>query len=210
MIGLELVLATVALRDQLRADTGRANREPREVATSRGGLNSRDHGAQQQAALHCDCAMTRCRVHDLVPEHGGELGFGMQLGQEPAVHRDLAAGQGPRVRNRIVQHHELVRQCAAADGRELRADAAHVRRERRVEGVVAALHLLRRRVLLLPDLDFLIGGDQRELAIAGDGIDRAGGEQRKRGAERGVDVAGFFHGANLCRATAVGQAADEC
>src|SRR5205814_1742659 len=167
LIGLELVLATIALRDQLRADARRADREPGEVATARGGLRSGYDDAEQQTALHRDGAVPRGRVYDLVAKHGGELGFRVQLGQEPAVHRDLAAGQRPGVWHRAVQHHELVGQRAIADGRELRADAAHVGRERRVEGVITALHLLRGPVLLLADLDFLIGGDQREFAIAG-------------------------------------------
>ena len=49
-----------------------------------------------------------------------------------------------------------------------------------VERVVAALHLLRRRVLLLADRDFLVGRDERELAIAGDGVDHAACDRREQ------------------------------
>ena len=192
-VGLELVLAAVALRDQLRADAGRADHEPGEVAALRGGARHRHDGAEQQAALHRERAVARGGVHDLVAQHGRELRFGMELRQQPAIHGDLPAGQGPGIRHRAVQHHELVGQRPVADGRELLPDAAHVGRERRVERVVAALHLLRRAVLLLPDRDLLVGGDQRELAIAGDRIDRAGGEQTQRSAESAVQPSDSRH-----------------
>ena len=122
---------------------------------------------QQQSALHRERAVARGRVHDLVAEHGRELGFGVELRQQAAIHGDLAARQRPCVRHGAVQNDELVWQLPIADGGELLADACDVGRELRIERVLAALHLLRRRVLLLADRDLLIGRYERELAIAG-------------------------------------------
>ena len=115
-------------------------------------------------------------MHDLVAEHGGELRFGVELGQQAAIHRDLAARQCPCVRDGAVENDELVGQLSIADRGELLADTFDVGRELRIERVLSALHLLRRRVLLLPDRDLLIGRDERELAIPGHRVDHAAGE----------------------------------
>ena len=137
--------------------------------------------------------MARGRVHDLVTEHGSELGFRVELRQQAAIDGDLAAGQRPRIRHRAVQDDELVRQLSIADGGELLADAGDVRRELGIERVLAALHLLRRRVLLLADGDLLIGGDERELAIAGHRVDHATAQQRERSSGRENDALWFAH-----------------
>ena len=43
------------------------------------------------------CRVARRDVADLVPEHGGELGLGVEVGHEPAGGVDESAGQGERV-----------------------------------------------------------------------------------------------------------------
>ena len=83
---------------------------PAVVAALRGDLRREQRALQQQPALHRERAVARGRVHDLVAEHGRELGFGVELGQQAAIHCDLAARQRPGVRHRAIQHDELVRQ----------------------------------------------------------------------------------------------------
>ena len=85
----------------------------------------------------------------------------------------LPPGSAHAFGTELFKHDELVRQLPIADGGELLADFCDVGRELRIERVLAALHLLRRLVLLLADRDLLIGGDERELAIAGHGVDDA-------------------------------------
>ena len=172
-IRFELRFAAVAHRQELRAEARGADGEAAVVAALRGDLRREQCTLQQQTALHRERAMPRCGVHDLVPQHGRELGLGFELREQAAIHGDLAARERPCVRHGAVQDDEFVRQLPIADGGELLADLCNVRGELRIERVLAALHLLRRLVLLLADRDLLIGGNERELAVAGDGVDDA-------------------------------------
>ena len=59
--------------------------------------------------------MSRGDVPDLVPEHTGELGFGIEVHQQAAIHIDIAAAGGERVDGLVVDDEELeffVRQIA--------------------------------------------------------------------------------------------------
>jgi len=107
-IRFELRPAAVALRDQLRADAGRADSKPAVIAALRRHLSREQCALQQHAALHGQRAVSSGRVHDLVAEHGRELGFRLKLREQPAIHRDLAAGQRPSVRHGTVQYDGLV------------------------------------------------------------------------------------------------------
>jgi hypothetical protein len=167
--------------------------------------------------------MPRGRVHDLVPQHGRQLGLRIQLDQQAAVDGDLAARQCPGIRYRAVQHDELVGQVAVADGGELLPDGSHIGRQRRIAHVVAALHLARRQILRLADGDLVVGRYQRQLPLAGDRVDRAAcGQQRGReqrgqaGAEQaGGRFAGSMTGVNehqrkcrpLCRSDSIDSVA---
>ena len=119
-------------------------------------------------------------MNDFVAEHGGQLSFVLQLGQQTGVDSDLAARQSPGIGHRVVQHHEFVRQLAIRHGRKLLAHFVHIGREFRQHVEVAALALLSRRVLLLADLDLLRLGDELNLFLARDRIDAAATE-RERG-----------------------------
>jgi hypothetical protein len=115
-----------------------------------------------------------CRsVHDLVAEHSCQFRFAVQLGQQTAVHCDLAARQCPRVRHGVVQHHEFIGQLAIRNSRELLADFVHVRSGLGEHVEVAALGLPHRRVVLLAELHFLRLRDELNFLLARDRIDAA-------------------------------------
>ena len=91
-VGLGLGAAAIALVDELCADTGRTNGQVRIVAAAGCDGRCQQSALQKQAALHGLGAVTSSRVNDLVTEHGGELRLGVELDQQPAIHRDLSAG----------------------------------------------------------------------------------------------------------------------
>jgi hypothetical protein len=80
-------------------------------------------------------------MHDLVAEHGCQLGFGAELGQETAIDGDFPAGQRPGIGHGAVQHDEFVGQAAIADRGEALTDATDIVCERRFDDEIAALHL---------------------------------------------------------------------
>jgi hypothetical protein len=112
-------------------------------------------------------------VHDLVAEHSSQFRFAVQLGQQTAVDCDLAAGQCPRIRHGVVQHHEFIRQLAIRNSRELLADFIHVRSGLGQHVEVAALGLPHRRVVLLAELHFLPLRDELNFLLARNRIDAA-------------------------------------
>ena len=75
-IRFELGFAAVAHRQQLRAEARGADREAAVVAALCGDLRREQRALQQQTALHRERAVPRGRMHDLVAQHGRELGFG--------------------------------------------------------------------------------------------------------------------------------------
>ena len=119
-------------------------------------------------------------MHDLVAEYGREFRLRTDLGQQPAIDGYLAAGQRPRIRDRVVEHGEFVGQVHIADCRETVAHRANVSGQRRVDIVRAALRLLHGHIVLGTHGEFLLAGDQHELGIAGYRVDRAAADRRQR------------------------------
>ena len=177
LVGLELGFAAVTLHQQLRRDA-RARRVDAAVVAVAGRDLRRDQPAlQQHAAAHLLRRMPRRGVHDFMTQHGRKLGFGLQLGQQTAIDADLAAGQCPGVRDRVVQHREFIRQLAVADGGEPLPDLLHVARQPGIHHVVAALGLAHRREILLADLDLGALADQHQLVLARNRVRGAGRQQ---------------------------------
>ena len=122
-IRLEFVLAAIALDPRAGTDVG-------EICH---GARARDHGGGRREDRGGDAAALTLRrmlhrhVRDLVPEHGGEFCFRVQIGQQATMHVDVAAAGGERVDGVIVHHHELelgIRHVALA--RDALADFADV------------------------------------------------------------------------------------
>ena len=91
-IRFELRFAAVAHRQQLRAEARGADGEAAVVAALRRDLRREQRALQQQTALHRERAVPRCGVHDLVPEHGRELGFGLSSVSKPRFTAILPPG----------------------------------------------------------------------------------------------------------------------
>ena len=71
--------------------------------------------------------MSGSDVSDFMPKHTRELGLGIEVYQQPAIHIDIAAAGGERVDAFIIDHEELeffVGQIARQ--RETRAHDLHV------------------------------------------------------------------------------------
>jgi len=136
--------------------------------------------------------MPRCRVHDLVTEHRGELASELSSVSKPRFTAILPPA-APRVRHGAVQDDELVGQLPIADGGELLADTGDVRGELGIERVLAALHLLRWLVLLLADRDLLLRRDEGQLTIARHRIDDAAGERGSSEGRPKDDWLSFAH-----------------
>ncbi len=128
-------------------------------------------------------AVARSGVHDFMAQHGSKLRFTLQFGEQAAIHRDLAAGQGPGIRHGAVEHLEFIGQLAFGHGdaarrcRQLLAHLVHIGSEVRQHGIVTALALAHGRVVLLARLDFLAFGNELDLALAGNRIGAAAAEQ---------------------------------
>ena len=166
LVGFEFGLATVSLHQELGAEPRAGHVEVAVVAVAARDLRGEQPALQQHALAHLLRRMTGRRMHDFMPEHCREFRFRFQLHEEPAIDRDFSAGQCPGIRNRVVQHDELIRQLAVAHGRQAIADALHVVRQGRVERVVAALGLAHRRVVLLADRELRAFADEHQLVLA--------------------------------------------
>ena len=183
-IGLQLLLAAVPHLHELRTDACALNQQSRDILI-RAPYSSADGGhcqpgLQQRAALLRLRAVTGRGVRDLVPQHRGQLGLAPQLGEQPAVHRDLAARQCPCVRHGVVEHREFVRELAIRHGGELLTHFVHVGRQLGHHLEIAALALARGRILLLADLQLLRFGHELDLTLAGDRIGAACGESEQQ------------------------------
>ncbi len=131
---------------------------------------------------------------DLVAQHGRELGLRLHQGHEAARHVDEPAGQRERVRCRVVDHAEAPGQLGPLRARgERRADAADVGLQPRIfDQADARLDLLRG---LLPHLDLLPLGDERQLALPGDRVRGASaGRRRERGHQQPRSDVSKTHG----------------
>ena len=60
--------------------------------------------------------MARGDVADLVTQHGGQLGLGVQIGEDAAGDIDIPAGQREGVDLRGIHHQKLVLQTGAVTG----------------------------------------------------------------------------------------------
>src|SRR6187455_3182924 len=146
--------------------------------------------AQHAPLAHLLRAVARRRMDDLVAEHGGELGFVLELDQQSAVDRELAAGRRPGVQIAAVDDDELVWELPVRDGGQAIAYLLDVTGDTRIGNVVSALRLPRRRVLLLADLDFLRLGDEVQFTLAGHRVGRAPAEREQRGQEPNISAHG--------------------
>ncbi len=176
-VGFELGAAPVFHHRELRRDAGAADGEVAVVAVARCDCSADDHALHQHAARHLLRRVPRRRVHDLVAEHGRELGLGIDLCQQAAVDCDLATRQRPGVWDGIVEHREFIGQRRVADRRESITDRLHVGRQCQIDSVGTALRLLHRRVVLCAHRDFLLTRDEDEVALARHGIDSAARER---------------------------------
>src|SRR5690606_28164406 len=84
----------------------------------------------------------------------------------------------------IVEHDELVGQVAIGVRRHLLSDFLHVAGELGIDVVRAALHLLRRHVVGFAELEFLLLGDEAEVALARHRIHHAGGNRKRQGKQQ--------------------------
>ena len=145
LIGFALGVAAVLLREQLRSQ-----RRHHHAHFPGGGIvegaAENDHGGHRtelhEHALGLGAgALGGVSVHDFVTQHGGQLSFRIQLRQQAAVDRDLAARQGPGIGHRIVQNAELKIQFILASGalRQAVADFLHIGRQFGVHDEVATL-----------------------------------------------------------------------
>ena len=136
-IGLRLLVAAVALHPGRGAEV-RHFRQRRIAGQDGGGQRARP---QEHAARLAARRMARDVVTDLVAEHGGELGFGIQVRQQPAMDVDVTAADGEGVQRVVIEHEELeipVRNRRIA--RDARADHLHIVLQRLV--LVQAVELL--------------------------------------------------------------------
>ncbi len=115
---------------------------------------------------------------DLVSENRRQLGFGAHVVEHAARDEDEAAGEREGVGRRVIDHAEGPRQVRALRVLgEIGADPLHVVLQRLVLHEADGLRDLLRG--LLSQLNFLLFGDERELALARDGIRGAGGDRRR-------------------------------
>src|SRR3989344_2900691 len=137
---------------------------------------------------------------DLVTQHGGEFGLGIEIGENPAGDVDVSARQGEGVDLRAVEHGEVKREMrAVALRRQFLADPLDVGLEFRV-GIDAVL-LLDLAVVAVPELNLLGLGHEHHIRCARDGIRGAAGNKARRGGgqKKGgqkVSAATVAHGLN--------------
>jgi hypothetical protein len=125
--------------------------------------------------------VARGHVANLMSEHGGDGGLGVEVRQDPARHEDGSTRQREGIHRGVVDHLEGPREIGPLrSGGELLADAAHVVLQPLVRIQPDRLRDLLRG--LLPHRDLLRFGHENELPISGDGIRRTRtNEQRCRG-----------------------------
>jgi hypothetical protein len=113
-------------------------------------------------------------VNYLVTQHGGQLGFVLQMEQQTAVDGHLAAGQRPGVGHIIIQHHDFIGQIGASSGiRQFTNDTADIEIEFRVHHIAAPLRLLAGHIVLASQRYVLVDTLQHQLLLAGNRIDGA-------------------------------------
>ena len=116
-------------------------------------------------------------MDNFVGQHGGQLGFILQLHEQSAIDGDLATGQGPGIGHRVVQYHKFVGQVGTiTDGGQFFPHTADIGLYFRINDVAASLGLLGRGIVAGTYRHFLLCRHQRELAFASDGVDRTAAE----------------------------------
>ena len=123
-------------------------------------------------------------VPDLVPQHGGQLGLAVHVGEEAAGHVDESAGQREGVDRGVVHHVEFPGEIGPLRLRgHALADAGDVGLELGIVHEADALpHFLGR---LLAHLNLLALGDQGDLVLPGDRV--AGAARDRAGDQRGPE-----------------------
>ena len=180
-VRLQLRLAVVAALDQVGAQRGPELAELAIARVGQGHAGGHQGALQKDAALHRLGGVARRGVHDLVPQHRGQLGLVLQLQQQAAVDRDLAAGQGPGVGAAVVDHPEFVGQLAVRHPRQALPHPLDIGHQLGIGDIVAALGLAVGAVVLLADGQLLGLADQGQFLAAGDRIGGAAGEHQDQG-----------------------------
>jgi len=134
-------------------------------------------------------------VADLMAQHGGELGLGLEVGEDAARHVDPAPRQRERVDAGVVENLEAPGQVGALAGLgEAAAHLGDVGRE-----LLVAEHRARGLDLLgdvAPHRQLGLLAEEAELGTAGGGVGGAagGGERRQQQQEQGAGGLGARHG----------------
>ena len=171
------------LRSYFRKRMLRPAAPPATYGAAFGNEDARQHGAAHQRDLPRVTLgrVPRVDVADLVAEHAGHLGLGVEVREQPARDVDVAARQRERVDVGLVDDGEVPRQVRPLRrGGQPHPHAGHVLLQRRV---VVHAHLGAELLVgLAADADLLALAHERELALAGH---RVGGARRRRDGERG-------------------------
>ncbi len=193
-VGLELVLAAVAADDagaDSLAEVGQVR-----IAGGRADQHAEQRGRDLARLLAH--RVTRGDVADLVAEHAGQLGLGIEVGQDAAGNVDVAAGQRERVDLGRIEHRETVIQLGTmALPRQLLAQSIDVFLQRGV--VVDAVLLEDGGVEATALLDFFTFGYEREILFPRHRVGRASVDRAEQ-QEQGDD--GFVHGSIIQRHSA--------
>jgi hypothetical protein len=121
-------------------------------------------------------------MDDFMRQHRRQFRLALQFREQPAIDRQLAAGQCPGIGHRIVDDDEFEGQVGpVADLDQLLPDLIDVGRQRRIEDEPAARRLLGMQILLFAEPDFLLLGDEADFALFGH---RVGGTTRRQQDER--------------------------
>jgi hypothetical protein len=124
-------------------------------------------------------------VGDLVAQHRGEFGLGVEVGQQAAVDVDVAAAGGEGVDRALVHHRELPLEVGhVAAARDTLADLVHVV----LDGLVFVDAVVADDLVVGAARGFTLAGlgAEDDVAAAGGGIAGAGDEARAR-RERGEE-----------------------
>ena len=182
-VRLEFHVASVTTHEGRAGGIG----DVRKVAAA--GEDADDHGADARgggARLLAD-RVARGDVADLVTEHRGEFGLGVEVRHDAARDVDVAAGQRKRVDVGAVEHRERVLQVrTVARRRDALADGVDVLLQHFV--VVAAVLLEDLRMRLAPDLDLLRLAHQHHVLAARDRV--GGATSRAHDREHGEQCSG--------------------
>src|ERR1043166_4190866 len=179
LVGLRLVAAAVAREEHRETLLDAAGRRGDPA-----GKNGAGRQTQSEQLLAGDLlgGVPRGHVAAFVAQHTGELGFGIEIGEDTAGHEDLPAGRGERVHLGIVDHLEGPGQPRPlGGGGEAGSQRPDVSLHCRI-GIVAdgGPRALGR---LVTHRDLFLLADQGELPLAGGGVGDAGTDDRRKDAK---------------------------